>query len=743
MEIIMSRIDESFPSCLEEKQEPSERFTQILEESHASAEMRDLLNKIIPNDRKKSSSNLDRLEQALRALKGNESFHEQISVFFKSFVKSSIYLPPFSVFSKDLQSQAHTPEKDIALVLIDKIVSLVFPDDPIGLYRCIDPIEKISEESFLIKYAPYFYGEEFYFSPEFIQVSLRKNHGDETMFKLFKRLIPSPFEHDSPGYYVELYCSYQNNSSKELTSGAKKFKKSVPFIEEFVSCLTDEQSAPESYDWLKKIKEYLNTTSNELKKYAESDPSPDDMDHIDCESFTKWGKEWFIDIKNKLETLWCTRVPLESITDDFRKKFNRLYYKLYIPFIHNQSPERIQKIIQWDLSQKLPGWRNNENNKYNMLNLDSDSTALWLISPYKKFWKKEFCTVLDKLSYEDQLTILQKQLNFSLILDVRTVPNVIKLPHPDKIIDNNDYLYSEKEEECYWYKGLLRELSNKNDFPKQSFTKLAIVMCQRFGPTEELAVFADKALGLLRGSISSGEELPTAHDLDCILSVLEQFKPEKALRHRLMFLSTSKKPCCKDNLEINGSNIFSSSDLDIDEYSTFSLAFSDIIAHLKRSCPRRKSSTPYSYEKENSDTALFLNEIRNWFAEYCLSRLQLRKKEKPDDNGYHTEQLMEQSPDWRQGYLKALSELNTDLNGKIHKTAHFIRKNDPDKDVCDIANECYKKSRRTHTQKQNSVDIERSLLAAYWWLLLAHRKALNLPIDYDAALLTRRRQLRK
>ena len=104
---------------------------------------------------------------------------------------------------------------------------------------------------------------------------------------------------------------------------------------------------------------------------------------------------------------------------------------------------------------------------------------------------------------------------------------------------------------------------------------------------------------------------------------------------------------------------------------------------------------------------------------------------------------MEISPIWREGYLHALSELGTDLGGRIHKIAHFIRKQDPNQDVRDTAEKCYKASRRKHIKNKDNIDLIRSLIAAYWWLLMAHMESLEQEIDHEGALLTRGRQLRR
>ena len=129
-------------------------------------------------------------------------------------------------------------------------------------------------------------------------------------------------------------------------------------------------------------------------------------------------------------------------------------------------------------------------------------------------------------------------------------------------------------------------------------------------------------------------------------------------------------------------------------------------------------------------------------AEFCLSRLRLRKGEKSKDGKYESCQVIEQSAIWRQGYLKALTELGFDLGGNVHKTVNFTKKSDPDMAVRDIAGECYKAVRRNSKKSSSIQEIKRGIVAAEWWLLISQRKALGLVINPEDALKTRRNLMR-
>ncbi|MBE5130042.1 hypothetical protein HJ041_09885, partial [Vibrio parahaemolyticus] len=129
-------------------------------------------------------------------------------------------------------------------------------------------------------------------------------------------------------------------------------------------------------------------------------------------------------------------------------------------------------------------------------------------------------------------------------------------------------------------------------------------------------------------------------------------------------------------------------------------------------------------------------------AEFCLSRLRLRKGEKARDKQYAVEQIVEQSSVWRQGYLKALTELGVDLNGKVHKAVYFIKQSDPDPDVRAIASECYKAVRRNTKKNSTIADLKRGIIAAEWWLLICQRQNLGMTINHEDALKTRRNLMR-
>jgi hypothetical protein len=243
--------------------------------------------------------------------------------------------------------------------------------------------------------------------------------------------------------------------------------------------------------------------------------------------------------------------------------------------------------------------------------------------------------------------------------------------------------------------------------------------------------FADKSLGIVRSDFASGKSELTVDDVDKLIKVLEGYNPEKAIRHRLLLLRSSQQPYATENLDIDRGSLRPETMSEILQKMT--------VAHFNHES-RRSILAGEEYQQEERQ---LLHSIRAWIAQFCLSRLKLRKGEKAEKDYYNSDQVVEQSPIWRKAYLKALEELGVDLQKKVHQTVNFTRKSDPVEDVREVANVCYKAVRREHNKSEATQDIRRGFIAAYWWLLLAQRHELGLPVNKEEAVRTRRRLLRR
>lgn len=229
----------------------------------------------------------------------------------------------------------------------------------------------------------------------------------------------------------------------------------------------------------------------------------------------------------------------------------------------------------------------------------------------------------------------------------------------------------------------------------------------------------------MRGDIF-GENCPAdnqkaTQELADLLAWLEDKKPDKALRHRLILFRSSQTELCDEGLN----------------YRTKA---DDCLWYqpLKDLKPSSSDST----KTLNESLIDFYQSLAQQISEFCLSRLQLRKKEKAVNGKYSSNQVVEVSPIWRQGYLKAITEIGLDLSGKTHKTAYFIKQADEDENVRSVAAETYKAVRRKNATTPSVADLKRGIIAAEWWLLHCQRQELGLDINFKEALKTRRRLLR-
>ena len=368
--------------------------------------------------------------------------------------------------------------------------------------------------------------------------------------------------------------------------------------------------------------------------------------------------------------------------------------------------------------------------------LENDSNSrLWYVSPYRESWRRQLIRNLEALPCEDRLRVLSRRFGIDVKIFPDRLPQFITLPAQNLKSDNrlvtNDsfYRFPVEQEDQDWWDFLLRNLPEENSFPRELYPSWAVEILTRFGFEETLVPLADKGLGIIRGALDAGNNKMSGEQVGRLLKEIEKYAPEKAVRHRLMLLRASRQPFAKVTLDIDRESLCPQSMSEI--LNEFLAAHMD---HFKRQ---------YSHDEWADEEVQFLSDFRMWFSDYCLSRLRLRKGEKPGKNSYRADQVVEKSSIWRQAYLKALAEIGVDLQGQVHKAVYFTRNFDPDEAVRSVAKECYKAVRREKNKSQSSADIRRGLTAAYWWLLLAQRQGLGLSIDYEEARLTRRRLLRR
>jgi hypothetical protein len=302
-------------------------------------------------------------------------------------------------------------------------------------------------------------------------------------------------------------------------------------------------------------------------------------------------------------------------------------------------------------------------------------------------------------------------------------------------LDYDSFKASAAYRECSdWRDALLLDLINDDSFPTKLIPQWTVATKDRLD-RDLIIPFIDRSIGILRGELSRDGGPEPRKQLAALLPELDKALPSKALRHRLMLMRSSQVPFSDESISRFNSI---SNDKDAVEWDS---PMSELAQRRAVHQDKTRSGTPWEEWDQVQVEALTAFSLE--FAEFCLSRLRLRKGEKAQkDCKYEASQVTESSPIWRRGYLKALTELGFDLNGKAHKTVNFTKQWDPDEGVRASASECYRAVRRDSKKTRSFLDLKRGIIAAEWWLLMCQRLELNLDVNNDEALKTRRRLLR-
>lgn len=311
--------------------------------------------------------------------------------------------------------------------------------------------------------------------------------------------------------------------------------------------------------------------------------------------------------------------------------------------------------------------------------------------------------------------------------------HVLSATFPVRRGESSEFIWACSE----WWRGLFNQLPETDDFPTTLIPEWTVT-ATRCLHEQNLLPYIDKSIGILRKEVTGAcrPEEQKIHDeqLKQLLEGLDRLQPNKSFRHRMLLMRSYALPLADESISLgnllNQSN-FTQWYVSLCELPT-RLFHKHLDVQLTESVENRLKVLMEPYVTCTND-----------LAEFCLSRLRLRKGEKVGDKQqYTTEQIVEKSSVWRQGYLKVLTELGVDLNGKVHKAAYFIKQSDPDPDVRAIANECYKSVRRRTNKNSTIPDLKRGIIAAEWWLLLCQRQHLGMEINHENALKTRRNLMR-
>jgi hypothetical protein len=727
MEKTMCRIDAPYGNItFDEKNDPKERFVQALDEFEVQGNLRILLIKHFSESWKSVFESTDKFEEALDSAKQYDSEVKKciaILLSQKRTITHSI-LRYFDMYKLPVN------DSDIIGFLKD-VAKAYYPNSPYGLFN--DGMNKV--EGYYCLFVSWLYGKDFCFSKEFFDDeslnSLNKNERTSIIWNYFNGMAHQ-FKSLEDSLLTKELASIASSSlvSGPLTKDSSEILRGFDFIKAWIKF--DSQAGRFSYSWFDFFSDF-DSPWGKIETLIRSEES-------DCKEPSKLLKKWLEDTKLEFEKLIYVSAGLNLVSDEDKKKWASGLDSYYISYTNTHiysdydysqltnddldirlsnahhklcselTPLQISTWIKYSVDYDFQRVIDSKQTRPDLLN----SAEKWVCKEYFVAWKKVFLESLNDLVMENQLRILSSC-------------------SPFKRGQSKEF-YSEFS---IWWNGLFSDLIDSNDFPKNLIPDWTVVAVDRL-KREDVFPYIDKSIGILRGELvkeECDEQIKICHQkLEKLLKSLDHTSSGKALRHRLLLMRSSKEPYSDESISKLGSPF---------ERENFYKWYDSL---------KQLSDTHYAYQTNGNRDVTQDNykQVQNDFyvnfshelSEFCLSRLRLRRGEKAKDDKYDSNQVVEQSSIWRQGYLKALTELGFDLNGKVHKTVNFTKKSDPNEDVRSIASECYKAVRR-HAKKSPSVqDIKRSIIAAEWWLLMCQRHELGLKVNHEEALKTRRNLMR-
>jgi hypothetical protein len=718
----MCRIDAPYGNLsLDEKKDPVERFLQALDEFKVQGNFRALLIKHFSENWKSIFYNVSRFEEVLsKANEQNSEPEKCIALAFNSNINIQFQLKPF------LDDDSY--RDSLLFHFLNDVANEYFPQSPYGFY-------KSGIENHVPSYAWFVqnhYSVDHFFAKEFFDdetlCSLSENERRNLLWRCFYFLAP-PFEclsHellDSALVNGLISLITSNEDSSSLTKDAQSIQLGLAFLNAWIrhdsklgrlSCEPSDffSDSPwerlESLSWLKDFGEQLNRDclTNWLEKTKlEFDKVIVLNFHSDSFEISKWASSLEKCFRNTINNAYRC-IDWEA---SHHHKFYILKKREFEDLCSQLTPLQLEIWMRWSIQQDFELVLGSTQTLPEL----SKSSERWICEDYFDVWKTLFLEQLNELEVDKQLHVLSANLGM-----VRGESDEFRVVY-----------YT-------WWRGLLRELPEKIDFPLITFPEWTVIALRSLHD-ENLVPYVDKSIGILRKEVA---KTPQPEDckrndelLKLLLDNLDRLVPEKSLRHRLLLMRSYASPLTDESIStgcfLDQSNL-TRWYIPINELAT-RLFGKNLDIQLAGSVESRRKALIEPY-------IICANEL----AEFYLSRLRLRKGQKATDKRYTVEQIVERSSVWRQGYLKALTELGVDLNGKVHKAVYFIRQSDPDPDVREIASECYKAVRRKTKKKSTITDLKRGIIAAEWWLLICQRQNLGFKISHGDALKTRRNLMR-
>ncbi|EMP54243.1 hypothetical protein MSNKSG1_16731 [Marinobacter santoriniensis NKSG1] len=737
----MCRIDAPYRNrSLDEKRDPLERFTQALDEFEIHGHIRSLLTKHFSDIWHRIFGSASNLEDVLSSARQETSDHNKCAAILSSRrLADELALHIHDQYSTVTRPRAAADHGSEVLAFAQELIQTYFSESPYTLYSALKNMG--APTSLTLSYDWFvtgLYGEAFCLSRSLFDdpalLAEEEITRNDILWGFFNRMSGRD---DGNGNKLNEICvppQLKNLFSASSlafqagphTLGAKGFLKSIGFLKAWTAFDAEAgriRSAEEGvfrkidFEWSDLFAQISSIGSSNIAIKEASDAAYRWLGkakielqeayslHADIGSFSETEiEQWALQL-NRCFKLHSYGHPTDVSQDPAERDAAE---KRHLELICSQlTDDQVRAWIRWSIRQDISSALGQTERQFIFREFYGAESGKWWGSEYSSTWRAILEEELDRLEIEDQLGVLSGKLH--------------ALP-------------SEAADREYraWWNSLLERLIKDPDFPVALTPQWTVAALNRLDD-ELITPYISKSIGLLRGELSQGGKEEHHKQLEELLRRLSFIDPSKAARHRLLLMRSSATPIADESIARLSSL---HSEKAVEWYLPFNEVARDRFANTMHF--RSHVSLTESEQIELECYESFALEL----VEFCLSRLRLRKGEKPKDGRYDTTQVTEQSPIWRQGYLKALLELGIDPNGKAHKTAYFTKQFDPDESVQAVAKECYRAVRREAKKNRSIQDVRRGLIAAEWWLLMSQRLELNLAVDHERALKTRRNLLR-
>ncbi|WP_134051639.1 hypothetical protein [Rheinheimera aquimaris] len=730
----MCKIDAAFAAIsLDEKVDPLERFTQALDECKIDGDFRALLLKHFADNWRDVLGDISSVEKVLSVLNASDNNLVKLIEFVKNERINSKLRQAIWHINEDSSAVSRYPLFKFVIDAAREITNA----SPFDLYESALALASGISKVQLLQYV---FGDD-YFSDDFFNAQALKgldaDQRTEKLWRFFCQITASGKNLAHSSTYRDLDISPEDLlayiSSSECEGPPTKQTCRLQKGFEFLKC------------WLKFDAQsgiFHSANGPFLMKFKFELSELESLGNSLASSETDRIQHWRRRSLQESELVFLINFSLASASSDIKQLWAKDMERHFNSFcsdwlgnLHLPHEKRRQKCLEeeWAYLDSLKS-------KLTTLQIDTwiqctveeyirdalsegryssqrlHTYGRWCYSDTYERWRLMFVDALKDLSIEQQLKVLAGHTPFPSI------------PTSMASVDVESFW----QEHSAWWDSLLQALRTKDDFTKSLLPSWTIVAWSKCSNTE-LLTDIDNSIGYLRGEVSKSNSTEAQSQviqgqLTTLLGYLDSKSWEKSLKHRLIMLRSSKIPFADESLNYRRELKEAEWYLPLRELSKHQYA---------------KVTGPFNHHSETEQSLeAFCTKFAIKVAEFCLSRLRLRKGERVKDGMYDPEQSIEPSSIWRQGYLKALSEIGFDLNGQVHKAIFFVKESDPDANVRAIAKEAYKSVRRQSSPSSTIVDLMRGIVAAEWWLLMCQRQELKLEVDHAAALNTRRKLLR-